>query len=89
MISTAHSVQMLCTLLSVLQISSMNLSYARMLMSFTKSSTLILILSASHFLIRLALKNRKRIDEMRDLCDMFAFTSRMSLIYSSNLSDVS
>ncbi len=75
-----HFAQTSCTLLSVLQISSMNLSYARMLMSFTKSSTLILILNASHFLIRLTLKNRKRIDEMKDFCDMFAFISRMSLV---------
>ncbi len=83
-----HFAQMLCILLSVLQISSMNLSYARMLMSFMKLSTLILILNALHFSIRLALKNRKRIDEMRNLCNMSAFISRMSLIYSLNLSDV-
>ncbi len=55
-----------CALLNVLQISSMNLSYARMLMSFTKLSTLILILNALHFSIKLMLKNRKRIDEMKD-----------------------
>jgi len=60
-----------------------------MLISFTKSSTSILILSASHFSIKLALKNRKRIDEMRNLCDMSAFISRMSLVCSSNISDVS
>jgi len=60
-----------------------------MLISSTKLSTSILIFSASHFFIRLALKNRKRIDEMRDLCDMPAFISRMSLVYSSNISDVS
>jgi len=59
-----------------------------MLISFMKSSTLILILNALHFLIKLALKNRKRIDEMRDLCNMFAFISRMSLICSLNISDV-
>ena len=46
-----------------------------MLISSTKSSTSILIPSASHFSIKLALKNRKRIDEMKDLCDMPAFTS--------------
>ncbi len=77
----AHFAQTLCTLLNVLQIFSMNLLYARMLMSFTKLSTLILILNALHFSIRLALKNRKRINEMRNFCNMSAFISRMSLIY--------
>jgi len=85
----AHFAQTSCNLLSVLQISSMNLSYVRMLMSFTKSSTLILIFNALHFLIRLALKNRKRIDEMKDFCNMSAFILRMLLVYSSNLNDVS
>ena len=85
----AYFAQTLCTLLNVLQISSMNLSYAKMLISFTKSNTLILILSALHFLIRLTLKNRKRIDEMKNFCNMFAFISRISLIYSLNLSNVS
>jgi len=84
-----YFMQTLCILLSVLQISSMNLSYARMLMLFTKLSTLVLIFSALHFSIRLALKNRKRIDEMKDLCNMFAFILRMSFICSLNLSDVS
>jgi len=60
-----------------------------MLILFTKSSTSILILSALHFSIKLALKNRKRIDEMRNLCNMSAFTSRMSLVCSLNISDVS
>jgi hypothetical protein len=62
----AYFMQTSCALLNVLQISSMNLSYARMLMSFTKLSTLILILNALHFSIKLMLKNRKRIDEMKD-----------------------
>ncbi len=84
----AHFAQMLCILLNVLQISSMNLLYVKMLMSFTKLSTLILILNALHFLIRLALKNRKRINEMKDFCDMFAFILRMSLVCSLNLSNV-
>jgi len=83
-----HFTQTSCTLLNVLQISLMNLSYARMLISFTKLSTLILILSASHFSIKLALKNRKKIDEMKDFCNMSAFISRMLLVYSSNLSNV-
>ncbi len=60
-----------------------------MLISFTKLNTSILILNALHFLIKLALKNRKKIDEMRNLCDMFAFISCMSLIYSSNINNVS
>ncbi len=77
----AHFMQTLCILLSVLQISSMNLSYVRMLMLFMKSSTSILIFSALHFSIRLALKNRKRISEMKDFCNMSAFILRMSLIY--------
>ncbi len=85
----AHFMQTSCALLSILQISSMNLLYVRMLMSFTKLSTLILILNALHFSIRLMLKNRKRVDKMKNLCDMSAFISRMSLIYSLNLSDVS
>ncbi len=68
-----HFAQTSCILFSVLQISLMNLSYARMLMSFMKLSILILILNALHFSIRLALKNRKKIDEIRNLCDMFAF----------------
>ena len=84
-----HFMQTSCTLLNVLQISSINLLYVRMLMSFTKLSTSILIFNALHFSIRLALKNRKRIDEMRNLCNMFAFISRMSLVYSLNLSNVS
>ncbi len=85
----AYFAQTSCALLNVLQISSMNLLYARMLMSFTKSSTSILILSALHFSIKLVLKNRKRIDEMKNLCDISAFILRMSLIYSLNLSNVS
>ncbi len=84
-----HFMQTLCILLSILQISSMNLLYVRMLMSFMKLSTLILIFSALHFSIRLALKNRKKIDEMKNLCNMFAFISRISLICSLNLSNVS
>ncbi len=60
-----------------------------MLISFMKSSTSIFILNASHFSIKLALKNRKRIDEMKDFCDMSAFISRMLLICSSNISNVS
>jgi len=54
-----------------------------------KSSTSILIFSASHFSIKLTLKNRKRIDEMKDLCDMFAFILHMLLICSLNISDIS
>ncbi len=85
----AHFMQTSCALLSVLQISSMNLLYVRMLMSFMKLSTLILIFSASHFSIRLALKNRKRVDEMKNLCNMFAFILHISLICLLNLNDVS
>ncbi len=83
-----HFMQMSCTLLNVLQISSMNLSYVKMLMLFTKLSTSILIFSASNFSIRLALKNRKKIDEMKNLCNISAFILRMSLVYSLNLNDV-
>ncbi len=78
-----------CILLSVLQISLMNLLYVRMLMSFTKLSTSILIFNALHFSLRLALKNRKKINEMKDFYDMSAFILRMSLIYSLNLNNVS
>ncbi len=85
----AHFAQTLYALLNVLQISSMNLSYVKILMSFTKLSTSILILNTLHFSIRLALKNRKRINEMRNLDDMSAFILCMSLVYSLNLSNVS
>ncbi len=81
--------QILCALLSILQISSMNLSYVRMLISFMKLSTSILILNALHFSIKFTLKNRKKIDEMKDFCNMFAFILHMSLICLLNLSDVS
>jgi len=56
-------------------------------MSFTKSSTSILISEASHFSIKLALKNRKRINDMRNLCNMSAFIHHIALIYSLNVSD--
>ncbi len=84
-----HFMQMSCILLNVLQISLMNLFYVRMLMSFIKLSTLILIFNASYFSIRLTLKNRKRIDKMKNLCNMFTFILRISLIYSLNFSNVS
>ena len=84
-----HFAQTLCILLSVLQISSMNLSYARILMSFMKSNTSILIFNALHFSIRFTLKNRKKIDEMKNLCNISAFILHMSLICSLNLSNVS
>jgi len=60
-----------------------------MLISFTKLNTLILIFNALHLSIRLALKNRKRIDEMENFCNMFAFISYMSLVCSLNINDVS
>jgi len=53
-----------------------------------KLSTSILIFNALHFSIKLTLKNRKRINEMRNFCDMFAFISRISLVCSLNISDV-
>ncbi len=81
--------QMLCALLSVLQISSMNLLYTKMLMSLTKLSTSILIFNVLHFFIRLMLKNRKRINEMKDLCNMSAFILHISLVCLLNLSNVS
>jgi len=56
-------------------------------MSFIKSSTSILISKALHFLIKLVLKNRKRIDDMKNLCNMSAFTCHITLIYSLNISD--
>ncbi len=57
-------------------------------MSFTKSSTSILISKALHFLIKLALKkNRKKIDDMRDFCDMLAFTYHITLICLLNISN--
>ena len=56
-------------------------------MSFTKSSTSILISKALHFSIKLALKNRKRIDDMKNLCNMSAFTHCITLICLLNVSD--
>jgi len=56
-------------------------------MSFTKSSTSILISRALHFSIKLALKNKKRIDDMRNLCDMSAFTRCIALVCSLNVSN--
>jgi len=56
-------------------------------MSFTKLSTSILISKALHFLIKLALKNRKRIDDMKNLCDMSAFTRCIALVCSLNVSN--
>jgi len=56
-------------------------------MSFMKSSTSILISKALHFSIKLALKNRKRIDDMRNLCNMSVFTRCIMLICSSNISN--
>ncbi len=84
-----YFVQTSYVLLSILQISSINLLYARMLMLFTKLSTSILIFNALHFSIRLALKNKKRIDEMRNLCNMSTFILCMSLVCLLNLSNVS
>ncbi len=56
-------------------------------MSFMKSSTSILIFKALHFSIKLVLKNRKRIDDMRNLCNMSAFIHCIMLICSLNISD--
>jgi len=56
-------------------------------MSFMKSSTSILISKALHFSIKLALKNKKRINDMKDSCDMSAFTRCIALICLSNVSD--
>ncbi len=52
-----------------------------------KLSTSILIFKALHFLIKLALKNRKKIDDMRNFCDMSVFTHCIALIYSLNVSN--
>ncbi len=60
-----------------------------MLILFMKLSISILIFNALHFSIKLALKNRKKINEMKNLCNMFMFILRMLLIYSLNISDVS
>ncbi len=60
-----------------------------MLMSFMKLNTSILIFNALHFLIKLMLKNRKRIDEIKDFCNMFAFILRILLICSLNVNNVS
>ncbi len=60
-----------------------------MLILFMKLSTLILIFNALHFSIKLALKNRKKINEIKNFCDMSAFILHMSLICSSNISNIS
>ncbi len=56
-------------------------------MSFMKLSTLILISKVLHFLIKLALKNRKKINDMRNLCDMSTFTYHIILIYLLNVNN--
>jgi len=58
-----------------------------MLMSFMKLSISILISNALHFLIKFALKNRKKIDKMRNFCNMSAFIQCIVLIQSLNTSD--
>ena len=56
-------------------------------MSFTKLNTLILISNALHFFVKFMLKNRKKINNIKNLCDMFVFTLCIALIYSLNTSD--
>ncbi len=56
-------------------------------MSFMKLNTSILISKALHFLIKLALKNKKRINDIRNFCDMLAFIHCIALIYSLNIND--
>jgi len=56
-------------------------------MLFIKLNTSILIFNVLHFLIKLALKNKKRINDMKDLCNMFVFTLRIMLIYLLNTND--
>ncbi len=58
-------------------------------MSFMKLSILILIFNALHFSIKLALKNRKKINEMRNSWDTSALILCIVLIYSSNINNVS
>jgi len=56
-------------------------------MSFMKFNTSIFISNALHFSIKLALKNRKRIDDMKDFCNMSAFILHIAFIYSLNIND--
>jgi hypothetical protein len=56
-------------------------------MSFTKFNTSIFISNILHFSIKFALKNKKRIDDMRNFCDMLASILRIALIYSLNIND--
>ncbi len=56
-------------------------------MSFMKLNTSILISRTLHFLIKLTLKNRKRINDMKDLCDISTFIQCIALIYSLNISN--
>jgi len=56
-------------------------------MSFMKSSTSILISKALHFSIKLVLKNRKKINDMRNSCDISVFTHCIALICSLNVSN--
>jgi len=56
-------------------------------MSFMKLNTSILISKALHFSIKLALKNRKRINDMKNLCDMSMFIYHITLICSLNISN--
>ncbi len=52
-----------------------------------KLSTSILISNTLHFLIKLTLKNKKRINDMRNLCDISAFIHCITLVYSLNIND--
>ena len=53
-----------------------------------KLSISTFIFNALHFLIKLALKNRKRKKKLKDFWDMSAFILHIMLIYSLNINEV-
>jgi len=56
-------------------------------MLLMKLNTSILIFNALYFSIKLMLKNKKKINNMKDLCNMSAFILYIALVYLLNIND--
>ncbi len=56
-------------------------------MLFTKLNTSILIFKILHFLIKLTLKNNNKNDNIKDFCNILAFTYCIMLIYLLNINN--
>jgi len=56
-------------------------------MLFTKLNTLILIFNTLHFSIKFVLKNKKKINDIKDFCNMFMFILCIIIICSLNIND--